>query len=191
MGKIANGEPQTSPDNIDQIRDIIFGAQKREYDTRFQKIENAIDALRQLTVSQMKDLKETVLSQISDTMREVEKRVTLSGRTAQEEATTIRNFSEQVEKKLTADLFTLTQEIAKKVASMRKEVSDGRDTVEHEIRSLGDQIYQELDGRVNSLQDTTVSRDQLSEILVELGMKVKGVTVPTELQKEARGRSNR
>ncbi|MEB3215198.1 MAG: hypothetical protein VKN72_02920 [Nostocales cyanobacterium 94392] len=43
--------------NIDQIRDIIFGAQIREYETRFGKLESDISLLQQEMRSHVEQLK--------------------------------------------------------------------------------------------------------------------------------------
>ena len=43
--------------NIDQIRDIIFGAQIREYETRFGKLESDISLLQEEMRSHVEQLK--------------------------------------------------------------------------------------------------------------------------------------
>ena len=190
MSKKTNGEAQNAPDNIDQIRDIIFGAQKREYDIRFQKIESDLATFRQQTSSQLDDLKDTLVREIAAAVQSLEKKLKLLSTSTQEENTTLHKLMEQIEKKFSANLATLTQETSNEASSIRKEASDTRGKLQQEIRTLRDQVYQELNTHVSSLQDTKVSRESLSEILFELGMKMKGVEMSSELQKAAKGKND-
>jgi trans-2-enoyl-CoA reductase len=190
MSKKTNGEAQNATDNIDQIRDIIFGAQRREYDTRFQKIESDFAAFRQQTSSQLEDIKDALVREIAAAVQSLEKKLKLLGTSTQEENTALRKLLEQTEKKFSANLTTLTQETSDEASAIRKEVSDTRGKLQQEIRALRDQIYQDLNTHISSLEDAKVSRESLSEILFELGMKMKGVEMSSELQRAAKGKAD-
>lgn len=43
-----DGNKQTSPDNIDQIRNLIFGEQIQDYDRRFQELVKKLDGLKKM-----------------------------------------------------------------------------------------------------------------------------------------------
>jgi len=190
MSKKTNGEAQNTPDNIDQIRDIIFGAQRREYDIRFQKIESDLATLHQQTSSQVDDLKDTLVREIVAAVQALEKKLKLLNTSTQEENSALRKLMEQLEKKFSANLTTLTQETSDEASSIRKETSDTRVKLQQDIRTLRDQVYQELNTHVSSLQDSKVSRESLSEVLFELGMRMKGVEMSSELQKAAKGKND-
>ena len=46
MAEITKEEMRERLGNIDQIRDIIFGAQLREYDNRFDKIDSDLSMMQ-------------------------------------------------------------------------------------------------------------------------------------------------
>jgi len=57
--------PQASADSVDQIRDIIFGAQMREYEQRFAELEQRL-------IENHKSLQQTLETQISDAVTELD-----------------------------------------------------------------------------------------------------------------------
>ena len=189
MIKKTNGEARSSPENIDQIRDIIFGAQKREYDARFQNIEAALASFRQQTTGQLEELRDMIAREISAAVQSLDKKVKLLSTALQEETAAGRKQLEQVEKKISANLAALTQETNDEASSIRNNVTETRAKLQQEIRTLRDQLREELNRNMGSLENAKVSRETLSELLLELGMKMKGVEVASELQKAAKARN--
>ena len=61
MAEITKEEMRERLGNIDQIRDIIFGAQLREYDNRFDKIDSDLSMMQQDMQARIEQVK-TVLS---------------------------------------------------------------------------------------------------------------------------------
>lgn len=187
MSKKTNGEAQASPDNIDQIRDIIFGAQKREYDSRLQKLESELVSFRQQTTRQIEEVRDALLREISAAVQSLEKKIKLLNTTAQEEIAASRKQMEQVEKKFSSNLATLTQESSDEASSIRGDVTETRTKLQQQIRTLTEELHQELNTHVSTLQDAKVSREELSEVLFELGMKMKRVEMESELQRAVKG----
>ena len=63
--------------NIDQIRDIIFGAQIREYETRFGKLESDISLLQQEMRSHVEQLKVSFAAELKAGFESLEKKLKL------------------------------------------------------------------------------------------------------------------
>ena len=61
--------------NIDQIRDIIFGAQIREYETRFGKLESEILLLQQEMRSHVEQLKVSFTAELKAGFENLEKKL--------------------------------------------------------------------------------------------------------------------
>lgn len=64
MSEITREEVRERLGNIDQIRDIIFGAQLRDYNNRLDKIEADLSLLQQDTRDRLEHIKTSLVSEI-------------------------------------------------------------------------------------------------------------------------------
>ena len=76
--------------NIDQIRDIIFGAQLREYETRFGKLESDISLLQQEMRFNVEQLKVSFAAELKAGFENLEKKLKLFNLNHDEEAADLR-----------------------------------------------------------------------------------------------------
>ncbi len=161
--------------NIDQIRDIIFGPQLREYNRRFERIETNLSSLQEDVRSRIEETKNTLSAALRTAVESLEKKIRSLNANAQEEWGNLRQQLEHIDRKFSNSLETLSGEVEANTKSLREDLSQTRSKLQDDIRILKTQIYEELDRRLSLLGDVKVSRDDMAEILVELGMRLRGV----------------
>ena len=96
--------------NIDQIRDIIFGAQIREYETRFGKLESDISLLQQEMRSHVEQLKANFAAEQKAGFENLEKKLKLFNLNNEEEAADLRLSVDRLNRKLSNSVQSLDQE---------------------------------------------------------------------------------
>lgn len=161
--------------NIDQIRDIIFGPQLREYNRRFEKIETSLSSLQEEVRVRIEETKNTLSAALRTAIESLEKKIRSLNANAQEEWGNLRQQLEHIDRKFSNSLETLSGEVEANTKSLREDLSQTRSKLQDDIRTLKTQVYEELDRRLSLLGDVKVSRDDMAEILVELGMRLRGV----------------
>jgi DNA anti-recombination protein RmuC len=189
MAEITKEEMRERLGNIDQIRDIIFGAQLREYDNRFDKIESDLTILQQDIQTRLEQVKSVLTTELRTAFDSVEKKFKSLSTTTQEESADMRQQIDRINRKFSTSIESLDEAIDSQTTSIRSDFSQSRDQLQEEIRSLKTQVLEELDRRFSVLREVKVSRDDMAEILFELGMRLKGSEFVPELKEVADNKS--
>ncbi|MBE9183908.1 hypothetical protein IQ270_04000 [Microcoleus sp. LEGE 07076] len=182
MAEITKEEMRERLGNIDQIRDIIFGAQLREYDNRFDKIDSELSMMQQDVQSRIEQIKAVLSAEVKVAVDSFEKKVKSLTSNTQEESADLRQQIDRVNRKFSSSIESLDEAIDNQTSSIRDELSQTRERLSEETRTLKTQVFEELDRRFSMLRDVKVSRDDMAEILFELGMRLKGTEFVPELK---------
>ncbi|MBV6624991.1 MAG: hypothetical protein KI793_19030 [Rivularia sp. (in: Bacteria)] len=159
--------------NIDQIRDIIFGAQIREYETRFGKLESEISLLRQEMRSHVEQLKVNFAAELKAGFENLEKKLKLFNLNNEEEAADLRLCVDRLNRKFSKSVQSLDEELDSQTKSIREDVSQTKVQLEEEALALRDLVLEEIERRFSNLTQTKVSKDDMAETLFALGMRLK------------------
>jgi DNA anti-recombination protein RmuC len=182
MAEITKEEMRERLGNIDQIRDIIFGAQLREYDNRFDKIDSDLSMMQQDMQTRLEQVKTVLSGEMRAAIDSFEKKIKSINLNTQEESADLRQQIDRVNRKFSSSIEALDEAIDNQTSSLRDELSQTRDRLSEESRTLKTQVFEELDRRFSMLRDVKVSRDDMAEILFELGMRLKGTEFVPELK---------
>lgn len=185
MAEITKEEMRERLGNIDQIRDIIFGAQLREYDNRFERIESDISMLQQDMQTRLEQVKTVLTTELRAAFDSFEKKIKAINSTTQEDTADLRQQIDRLNRKFSSSIEALDEAIDNQTGSIRDDFSVSRDKLQEDMRTLRTQIFEELDRRFSVLREGKVSRDDMAEILFELGMRLKGTEFVPELKEAA------
>lgn len=185
MGEITREEMRERLGNIDQIRDIIFGAQLREYDSRFDKLESELSALQQEMRDRLDQIKNILTAEIRVAVDSLDKKIKSVSVSAQDDNAEIRQNLGHVNKKFSNSIDALNEAVDNQTNSVREELSLTRDKLQEDVRTLRANIFEDLDRRFSMLKDVKVSRDDMAEMLFELGMRLKRIEFAPALKEAA------
>lgn len=185
MAEITKEEMRERLGNIDQIRDIIFGAQLRDYNNRFEKIETELSLLQQEMHDYAEQVKSVLSTEVRAAVDSFEKKLKSINLNTQEENADLRQQIDRINRKFSTHLEALDESVDKQTSSMRDDLSQTRERLQEEVRTLRNQVFDELDKRLSLLRDVKVSRDDMAEVLFELGMRLKGTEFVPELKEAA------
>jgi len=77
ISDISQDEMRDRLGNVDQIRDLLFGKQQRDYETRLNKLESSLSALQQEMRDRLNQLNDTLSTELRSTMYSLELRSTM------------------------------------------------------------------------------------------------------------------
>ncbi|GAB1544862.1 hypothetical protein NUACC21_75380 [Scytonema sp. NUACC21] len=185
MSQMSREDVRERLGNIDQIRDIIFGAQLREYDNRFSKLESDISLLQQEMRTHVEQLKANLTTELKAAVEALEKKFKSLSLTTQEEATDLRQQVDRLNRKFSGQVQTLDEALDTQTNSMREELCKTKNQLQDDVMALRDLVLEELERRFADLKDTKVSRDDIAESLFALGMRIKGKEFIPQLREAA------
>jgi gas vesicle protein len=182
VSQIRREEAYDKLGNIDQIRDIIFGAHLREYNARFEKLETDLANVHQELRDRIHELKVSFTSELRVAVEGLEKKIRTQQSTAETERNDLRQQIDRLNRKTTASIEKLGEDLDQATATLREEITETKDKLQEDVRSLRLYVQEELERRLSALSGNKVSRDDMAEILFELGMRLKGTEFVPELE---------
>lgn len=185
MGEITKEEIRERLGNIDQIRDIIFGAHLREYSERFDRIESNLSEFQDDLRDRIEDVRSVLASELKITTEAIEKKLKSLNTNTQEEVSDLRQQVDRVNRKFTSSIEALDEAVDGQKVALREELAQTRDKLQEDARELKSHVIEELDRHFSVLRDAKVSKDDMAEILFELGMRLKGTEFVPELKEAA------
>ena len=185
MADLTKEEMRDRLGNIDQIRDIILGSQLREFETRFDKLESDLSMVQQDIIDRTDQLKTVLSTEMRAAVDSMEKKFKNLNLNTQEETADVRQQIDRINRKFSSSLEALDEAIDNQTNSIRDELSQTRDRIQEEVRTLKNQVFEELERRFSVLREGKVARDDMAEILFELGMRLKGTEFVPELKEVA------
>lgn len=185
MGEITKEEMRERLGNIDQIRDIIFGAHLREYDSRFDQIESELAMLQKETRDRFEQIKNIFSTELQSAVDSLEKKVRFLNLTVQDENSELRQNIGHVNKKFSKSIEVLNETVDTQANSIREELSQTRGKLQEDAQMLKANIFEDLDRRFSLLRDVKVSKDDMAEILFEIGMRLKRIEFAPALKEAA------
>lgn len=185
MGEITRDEIRERLGNIDQIRDIIFGAHLREYNSRLDKAESDISLIQQEVRDRIQDLKTGLTTEIRSAVESIDKRLKSISTSAQDESADLRQQLDRLNRKFSNSIESLDEIVESQRISLREELAQTRDSLQSDSRELRSLVLEELDRHFSILKEDKISKDDMAELLFELGMRLKGSEFVPELREAA------
>ena len=182
MNQLKKEEIYDKLGNIDQIRDIIFGSQLRDYNTRFDKLESDLVNFRQELIDRIQEVKSTNAIELRSAIDTMDKRIRALQLTGEEERNELRQIIDRTHRKSTSNFDKLGEDLEVTTGLLRDNLSESKAKLQDDIRNLRIYVQEELERRLSAIGNIKVSRDDMAEILFELGMRLKGTEFVPELE---------
>ena len=185
MSELSKEEMRDRLGNIDQIRDIIIGSQLREFNARFGKIETDVSLMEQEMRDRLEEVRTTLLGEIKFAAEAIDKKLKGAIASTQEEQLELRQQIDRSSKKFSTSIENLDKDIDTQTDSIRTQMTQSVGKLQEDVHTLRTQIFEQLDLRFATLTGVKVSRDDMAEILFELGMRLKGTEFVPKLKQAA------
>ncbi len=168
-----NSAPSAEPENIDKIRDILFGSKERQYEQKFSTIETAIHKeigdLRNETKKALGSLENYVkkeLASLTDQMRtekdeRLESNDALAGKIEDARRALDRKLS-QLSDKTVAGQRDLQEQLLQQSKNLLEEIHDKHESLSADLERAATELRQDKTDRV-----------ELANMLMEVALRLK------------------
>ena len=171
-GKARQMTPEQGPGNVDKIRDILFGSQMREYESRFSRLEESLrkesDDLKETTRKRFDGLEgylkreleslETRLQsereERSETLKQLSRELSSLAETLHRKIDDVQNQGVQAERQLRKDLLQQSQDLTE------------------DIRAKVEQISATVERRASELRHDKADRAALAALFSEVALRL-------------------
>jgi gas vesicle protein len=186
MGEISQDEMRERIGNIDLIRDIIFGSKLKEYDSRLDKLESKLSLLDQEMRDRTLAIKTECLTELRASVDSLEQKIKSLSLTSQKDNADIQQLIDRTYRNFSNSLESIDKTVVSQTTSIRTELSETREKLQEDTRNLKTQLLDELEKRFSLLTDTKLSRNDMADVLFELGLRIKKAEFSPELQESVR-----
>jgi hypothetical protein len=164
---------QAAGGNVDKIRDILFGSQMRDYESRFVRLEETL-------TKEVADLKETSRKRFEGLETYLKKELeSLQGRLKAE-----RDERSDADKQLSRELKELADTLGKKIAEgddhvteahgqLRADILQQSKDLRDEMHQTHDELMSALERRFKELRNDKADRALLADLLTEVALRLK------------------
>jgi hypothetical protein len=160
-------------DNVNKIREIIFGSQMRSYEQRFEELENALT----LEISRMKNELDLRLDSLEKLVRnEIDDTGDLIQKEKRERVEALENFNkfwQDMTKGLSENVGNIEDKVTKTTSILRNEMHqqsvEWSQSLTKEIEGLGVRLANEM----NVLRSDKLARNDLGDLLGEVALRLK------------------
>ncbi|NKC11855.1 MAG: hypothetical protein GKR94_06530 [Gammaproteobacteria bacterium] len=165
-------QPPDASQNVDQIRDILFGGQMRDYERRFARMEEEsakeLARVREDMDKRLKALQQLVAKEV-DALSDRLKADARDNKVAQ------AALSKDIEKNaehIDSRLSELEENYAKQLRQMRQQTHDNAEAAEEALRRVQDEVVALIRGESEHLTQAKVDRVDLAGMLTEVAMRL-------------------
>lgn len=173
-GSAKSAEPSADdPGHVDKIRDILFGGQMRDYERKFNRLEDRLS-------KDIGDLREDFAKRLSGFEAYLKDEVEALLTKIKAE----RNDREESCKGLSQDLVALSKALEKKISQLddqstkgmreiRQQILDQSKHLSEEIRQKHEAMVSSLNREAADLRETKVDRSGMADLLTEVALRLK------------------
>lgn len=160
--------------NVDQIREIIFGGQMRDYEKRFVRLEESL----------LKEV-DTIRNQTSSRLEALETFVKAEFDAASESLNNEKSLRETSDKRLNKELDEVSQQLSETAAEIKDQMGKGQreirqqlldqaKTMSDDLSNVRDEMAQALQRAQQELGSDKTDRAALAAMFTEMAMRLNG-----------------
>ncbi len=168
-----NSQLQEKLGNIAQIRDILFGDQIQDYETRFQRLESHLESFQKEIFKQLAELKESFNTQLQAATDASDKKLQYISVAADEEIADLRQSLDRVDRQFTHQIVSVESTLKNQIKSLQTEIEQTQEDWQTHLNSSESTLSEKLERYATVLSETKASKDEIAELLFDLCMKFK------------------
>jgi hypothetical protein len=158
--------------NIDKIRDILFGANMREYEARFERLEETL-------LKEAADLRESsrrrfesLETYVKNELESLQTRVKIEREERSDASSLHAREMKEIADALAKKIRDLDDQSAAVASSLRQEILNQARNLMDELRSRHEETAGVLEKRFQTLQHGKTDRAALASLLTEVAMRI-------------------
>ncbi|HEY1581971.1 MAG TPA: hypothetical protein VGF73_02595 [Chthoniobacterales bacterium] len=159
--------------NVDRIRNILFGSQMRDYEGRFQKLEERLTReageLRGDLQRQLQALEGFMKSEVESMANRVKAEQSERGQAFEHLARELAETARGLELKVS----NLDGQVARDIRDLREKLLEQSKALSAELKEKHDHLKGQFEQENGQIRDAMAGREALAEMLSEVALRLK------------------
>ncbi len=172
--------------NVDQIRDLIFGNQIKDFEAQFNKIHDKIQVMEEKMTKAFDESHSKLQKETERALEVLEKKIDNLSSSTQRERTKLKELIDSTDENLHEQLSNQKDEFATKLKIMKENVADENKKMTERMTAMQKEIQATLEKGLAGLSDDKLSRDSMAQMLLDVAMKIQGTDMNAMLAKGAK-----
>lgn len=170
--------------NVDQIRDLIFGPQMKEFEEKFETLHKTLKSVEEKITHSFKESHAKLQKETSRSLEALEQKVDNLANATQKERTKLKDLIDTTDDALSVQLQNQKDEFLTKLRIMKENMDDENQKMHENLVQMKTQIESALHEGLSGLGNEKLSRDALAGMLLDVAMKIQGTDVNALLTQE-------
>jgi len=159
--------------DVDQIRELIFGSQIKDFEVKFSQLNSKVDQMKEQSAKAINESYMKLHREIERSIDLLERKIDTVASSAQKEKSKLRELLDSTDEALQEQLATQKDEFLTKLQVMKEGVDDEHQQIDQDLKVMKQHIERNLEEGLKKLSDEKLSRDMISQALIDMAMKMQ------------------
>lgn len=158
--------------NLDKVRDILFGGQMRDYEKRFNRLEDRLikecSNIREDIKKRLDSLETYIMQEVEALNEGLKAEQTQRDETSKEIAQELKDTTKSLEKKIGQ----LDEQTSQKQRELRQQILDQSKSLDDDMRQKYESILAVIEREVQELRSDKTDRSTLAALFTQVAMRL-------------------
>lgn len=174
MNGVTTQVGQVANNNVDQIRDILFGGQMRDYELRFARLEEKLEKEQARLASDMNSRLDSLDKFVRRELQRHVEKLQQERKSRMAEIQELTQAMQHLDTQLSDKIQNLDDETKEDFSEVRQALRDEVSQLQMRLREQQDDLLSNLNNETSKLRADKISHQSLSGLFSELGMRLNG-----------------
>jgi len=175
---------EKNANNVDQIRDLIFGSQIKDFEEKFEHLSASLKSAEEVIRRSFNETQKKLEKETERALGALEKKIDNLSSTTHKERTKLKELINTTDETLQDNLHNQKDEFDTKLSILKENIADENGKMTHNMKTIKEEIFNTLEAKIATLSDAKLSRDAMSQMLLDVAMKIQGTDVNTLLKQD-------
>ncbi len=175
---------EKNANNVDQIRDLIFGSQIKEFEEKFNQLNTTLQAVEEKITKAFSASYDKLQKETERSLEALEKKIDNLAASTQKERSKLKELIDTTDETLHDQLTNQKDEFATKLKIMKENTADENRKMVENIQAMKAEIQTAVESGLVKLADDKLSRDAMAQMLLDVAMKIQGTDMSALLTEE-------
>jgi DNA anti-recombination protein RmuC len=173
---------EKNTNNVDQIRDLIFGSKIKEFESRFTLIEKKLAETEHEFIKRMNDLSVKMQRDAERTYEVLEKKLNNLMLSTQKERNNLRELIDTTEETLRTKISDQNEEFTTNFKVLKKSIDEQHQKLTTHIDTIRRELEAYLNEKIAAYDNDKLSKDMLVQTLIDAAIRIQGTDISAILQ---------
>ncbi len=160
--------------NVDQIRELIFGPQMKEFEEKFDTLGKTVKEIEKRILSTFREAHSKLQKETERSLEALEQKVDNLATATQKERTKLKELIDTTDETLQTQIHNQKNELLTKIKIMKENIDDENLKMNENLREMKAELEASLNEGLANLGHDKLSRDAMAGMLLDVAMKIQG-----------------